>query len=73
MLTDIYAAREPDPGDISSVDIAKLLEAAGKDVTYFNSFDSLKKFILKNLVNDDLLITMGAGNIVNIGDELLGK
>ncbi len=71
ILTDIYAAREPDPGDISSKDIADLLEKAGTDVTYLRSFDEIEKFILKNLVNDDLLITMGAGNIVDIGEHLL--
>ena len=31
------------------------------------------KFILKNLVNGDLLITMGAGNIVDIGENILNN
>ena len=59
LLTDIYAAREPDPGDISSRDIAALIEEKHKDVIYFGSFDEAEKFIQKNLVADDLLITMG--------------
>ena len=71
LLADIYAAREADPGDISSKDIADLIQKAGGDATYLGDFDSIKNFILKNLVDDDLLITMGAGNIVDIGEDLL--
>ena len=71
ILADIYAAREKDPGDISSRTLANELEKLGKEVYYFPSFDEIEKFILKNLVDGDLLITMGAGNIVDIGENLL--
>ena len=71
ILADIYAAREKDPGDISSRTLANELEKLGKEVYYFPSFDEIEKFILKNLVDGDLLITMGAGNIVEIGENLL--
>lgn len=71
ILTDIYAAREKDPGDISSIDIVNELEALGKKAYYISSFDDIENFILKNLVNGDMLITMGAGDVVTIGEELL--
>ena len=71
ILADIYAAREPDPGDISSRDLADLINQAGGDAVYLGDFDSIKKFILKNLVDGDLLITMGAGNIVDIVEDIL--
>ena len=73
VLADIYAAREKDPGDISSKDIADLINAGGGKATYLGGFEDIKKFILKNLVPGDLLITMGAGNIVDIGEDLLGQ
>ena len=73
ILADIYAAREKDPGDISSADLARELEKLGKEVHYLRSFDEIEKFILKSLVNGDLLITMGAGNIVEIGENLLNN
>ncbi len=72
VLADIYAAREADPGDISSGDLAKALSEAGKDVHYFKSFDEIETYLLENLVNGDLLITMGAGDIVSVGEALLG-
>lgn len=71
ILTDIYAAREQDPGDISSEMLADEIRKLGKDVYYFPDFEDIKKFILNNLVNGDLLITMGAGNIVDIGESIL--
>lgn len=71
ILADIYAAREKDPGDISSQNLADELQKLGKEVYYLPDFDSIEKFILKNLVDGDLLITMGAGNIVDIGEDLL--
>ena len=71
VLADIYAAREKDPGDISSRDIARLLAEAGKEVWYFPTFDEIEKFLQKNCINGDMLITMGAGNIVNVGEALV--
>ncbi len=71
ILADIYAAREDDPGDISSQNLADEIQKLGKEVYYFHSFEEIEKFILENLVNGDLLITMGAGNVVDIGEKLL--
>ncbi len=71
ILTDIYAAREQDPGDISSRMLEDELKKLGKEVYYFSDFGDIEKFILKKLVNGDLLITMGAGNIVDIGENIL--
>lgn len=72
VLADIYASREKDPGDISSRDLARELEKLGKEVYYFNSFDEIENFLLQNCMNGDLLITMGAGDIVSVGENLLG-
>ena len=40
---------------------------------YFGSFSEIEKFILENCTPGDLLITMGAGDVVNIGEELLSR
>ena len=72
VLADIYAAREKDPGDISSKDLARELEKLGKEVHHFHSFDEIENFLLENCINGDLLITMGAGDIVSVGENLLG-
>ena len=73
ILADIYAAREKDPGDIHSMDIVKGLKEKGCDAYYLSTFAEIEEFILKNLKKDDLLITMGAGDVVNIGENLLSR
>lgn len=73
ILADIYAAREPDTGLVSSGDIADLLKADGQDVHYFPSFEEIKDFVRSNVKGHDLLMTMGAGNVVEIGEELLSE
>lgn len=72
VLADIYASRETDPGDISSKDLVRELRKIGKEVYYFPSFDEIENFLLQNCINGDLLITMGAGDIVTVGESLLG-
>ncbi len=71
ILTDIYAAREADPGDISSKTLQEEIRKNGKDVYYFSDFEEIKNFLRKKCFNGDLLITMGAGNVVNIGEDLI--
>jgi UDP-N-acetylmuramate--alanine ligase len=71
VLADIYAAREIDTKEVSSLDIYDLLRKKNVDVYYYPTFEEIKKFLLKNVEENDLLITMGAGNVVNIGEELL--
>ena len=72
ILTDIYAAREKNTIGISSEAIMEKLRESGKECYYFHSFDEIENFILENCSNNDLLITMGAGDVVKIGENLLG-
>ena len=71
ILTDIYAARETDTLGVSSADIEERLKARGVSVWYLPTFEEAEKFILKNCIQGELLITMGAGDIVKVGEELL--
>ena len=73
ILADIYAARETDTLGISSALLCQEIEQLGTDCHYFPSFEEIEKFILENCIPGDLLITMGAGNVVNIGEDLLGQ
>ena len=73
ILTDIYAARETDTLGISSKDLQEEILQMGGECYYFPSFESIEKFISENCLKDDLLITMGAGDVVKIGENLLQK
>ena len=71
LLADIYAAREKDDGSVSSRDLENELKKLGCDAVYLGDFGNIKKYFKNNSNNNDMLITMGAGNIDTVGDELL--
>lgn len=73
VLADIYAARETDTLGISSKDLQTEIEKLGKECHYLPSFAEIEDFLLKNCIKDDMLITMGAGDVVKIGENLLQK
>lgn len=74
VMADIYAAREVNTFGISSGDIADILSSKyGKEVYYFSTFEEIEEFLLKKCVRNDLLITMGAGDVVVIGERLLAR
>ena len=71
ILADIYAAREKDTLGISSRTLQAEIEKLGHRCFYFPSFEEIQNFLLTNCTKDDLLITMGAGDVVKIGENLL--
>ncbi|MGM9550928.1 MAG: UDP-N-acetylmuramate--L-alanine ligase [Clostridia bacterium] len=67
IITDIYAAREKDTGLISAKDLADEIPGG----IYCGSFEEVKDFLRKNISPNELVITMGAGDVYKIGEELL--
>ena len=71
VLADIYAARETDTLGISSTQLADAVKEHGCDATYLPSFAAIEEFVTTHCQPGDLLITMGAGDVVTIGEDLL--
>ncbi len=67
ILADIYAAREKDTGLVSSKQLADDIENA----TYMESFEKIEKFLKENVSEGDIVLTMGAGNVVEIGEHIV--
>ncbi len=67
ILTDIYPAREVFDGTIHSRDLENLIEKS----KYIGEFDAVEKYILDNAKTGDLVITMGAGDIFKVGQNLV--
>jgi UDP-N-acetylmuramate--alanine ligase len=72
VMTDIYAASEaPIPG-VSSEELLIEIKRHGQRHTHFiPSVEGLAEAVVPFLVDDDLVLTLGAGNIVRAGEELL--
>ncbi len=73
VLADIYAARETDTLGMSSALLCEEIKKLGADCHYFQTFAEIEDFVKSHTVHGDLLITMGAGDVVNIGEDLLRK
>ncbi len=73
ILADIYAAREKDTLGISSETLQEKIRSLGHSCHYFPTFEVIENYLLKNCTKDDLLITMGAGDVVKVGENLLQK
>ena len=73
ILADIYAAREKDTGMVSSKDLCEKINSLGGNAIHIGDFLSIEKFVEKSCKKNDLLITMGAGNVDIIGENLLKK
>ena len=71
IVADIYSAREKDTGLVSSNDLVERIKNKGCDAIYLGSFNEIEKFLKKNFKENDLLITIGAGNIDIVGENLL--
>ena len=73
VIADIYAAREVDKGEIHSKDLANRIKNNGNKAIYLGSFEEIEEFIMQEAKYDDIVITMGAGNIYQIGKNLINN
>lgn len=71
IVLDIFAAREKDTGEIHSKDLVKKLVERNKDAKYFSSFDEAKKYILSIIKENEMLITIGAGDVYLLGEAII--
>ncbi len=71
IILDIYAAREKDNGEIHSKDLVEKLIKRGRNAQYINSFDNAVKYLSTACKPNDMLITMGAGDVYLVGEALL--
>lgn len=69
ILADIYAAREQNTFGISSKDIADQLDGG----EYYNSFEKIEARLLEIAKPGDLILTMGAGNVNEIGSAICAQ
>lgn len=68
LMSEIYAAREQNTGGLS----AKTLAEAVPGARFFPSQDEIVQVLREEAKQGDLVITMGAGDIVRVGERLLG-
>ena len=72
IITDIYAARETNIYGVSSKDIVNRLNSSRKaNCEYISNFEDIVKFIKEHAKPNDIILTLGAGDVTNIGPMIL--
>lgn len=73
ILADIYAARELNTLGVSSQTLAEKITKRGGDAIYLPTFRAIEDYAAEHCSPGDLLITMGAGDVVTIGERLIER
>lgn len=71
ILMDIYAAREKNTGLVSSDELGDAIRNKGIKCTNVHSHDEALAYVKSNLTSGDLLLTVGAGDVVIVGEKYL--
>jgi UDP-N-acetylmuramate--alanine ligase len=71
IITDIYAAREKNDKSIHAKSLGEKIKRYNKNVLYLKKFADIEKFLKKEARDGDVIMTMGAGDIFKIGENLL--
>jgi len=71
ILMDIYAAREKNTGLVSSDELGDALRNKGLKCINVHSHDEALSYVKSKLVSGDLLLTVGAGDVVIVGEKYL--
>lgn len=73
IILDIYAAREKDYGDIHSKMLVDAINENENNAIYLGSFEEAEKYLINNIEPGDCVITMGAGDVYEIGENLINN
>jgi len=73
IISDIYAAREIDNGEIHSRVLAEKINLNGKAAVYIPEFGSIVEYLKNHVSPGDIVLTMGAGNIGRVGEMFLER
>ncbi len=74
IILPIYTAGEKVIKGITANSLCKKIKERGhSDVMYINSIESAVEYLQEELKEDDLLLTLGAGNVLTVGEDYLKK
>ncbi|MGL4109622.1 UDP-N-acetylmuramate--L-alanine ligase [Clostridium sp. LP20] len=71
LLMDIYAARELDTGLVSSDELGDAIRSKGINCTNVHSHTEATAYLKEHAKTGDLILTVGAGDVVIVGENLL--
>ncbi len=73
ILIDIYPAREIDTGVVNSSMLVDKINEISNNAIYMSSKEDCLQYLKDTLKGNDLLLTLGAGDVYKIGEDFLNK
>lgn len=73
IITDIYAARESNTLGVSSQDLVDQINKVQRHAIYIKDFNDISKYIRDRVMPNDIVLTIGAGTVTNIGPMIIGR
>ena len=71
ILTNLYGAGESPIEGITDLKISEDISGSSNRPVHFEAMNSIVSFLAKHLRPQDVLVTLGAGNVTSIGPQLL--
>ncbi len=73
VVTDVYSAGEKPIDGISGLNVYQAALKTGSNAVYLPTFMDIEEYLVERLEENDMVISMGAGDIWKIGKEILDK
>lgn len=70
LVTDVFQARETDPGDLNSGMLVQAMRENGVHAIWTPSFSDAEKVLISEIKPGDLVITLGCGNINQLNEQI---
>ena len=71
IITDIYAARETNTLNVTPQSLIDKIDEYGKKAIYISKFEDIAKYLKDNVKDNDIILTVGAGTITNLGKMIV--
>lgn len=71
LILDVYAARETNTYGVTSEDLVNKIKEFGKDAKYIRNFEECVSLLKENAKENDIILTLGAGTVTEIGPMLV--
>lgn len=73
VIVPIYAAREVDDGSVSHTDLVDAVRTKQVEVHQADSLHDAVTFLQRHPLSNELILTMGAGDVYKVGEELVDR
>ncbi|MXZ68761.1 MAG: hypothetical protein F4Z17_07265 [Acidimicrobiia bacterium] len=73
VVTDIYGAREAPPPGVTGELVADSVRDRQQEVCYVAGLDEAADLVAGEVKSDDLVLTLGAGDITTLPDRLVDR